>query len=89
MAFRYKYNQLQHLQHHSCHYPVSELLCQQGLKECEQHVENVGLVHNVETFEPKWNAILKNKKTGNKRITYNIILKNKNKLYPYKKLSMF
>jgi len=68
MAFRCEYNQLRNSQNYICHYPVSELLRQEGLEECEQHVEYVGLVHNVVSFEPKWNAFLKHKKTGNIRI---------------------
>jgi hypothetical protein len=61
MAFPYEYHQLRTSQNCICRYPVSELLRQEGLEECEQHVEYVGLVHNVETFEPKWNAFLKHK----------------------------
>jgi hypothetical protein len=54
-------NIISYEKNYGCHYPVSELLRQEGLEDCEQHVEYVGLVHNVVTFEPKWNAILKQK----------------------------
>jgi hypothetical protein len=65
VVLRYEYNQIGNLKYHKCPYPASELLRQEGFEECEEHVEYIGLVHNVVTFEPKWNAVLKHKSGKN------------------------